>query len=99
MATRKTNSTTTRSTTTKKSATGTGSRIPAAATASASAAPKATAPAAVKTITQAERQKLIEQAAYFRAEKAGFQGNAQDHWNSAEAEITADLAKKKIRVV
>ncbi|MFH0908719.1 MAG: DUF2934 domain-containing protein [bacterium] len=57
------------------------------------------APAPVRTITQADRQRLIEQAAYFRAEKQGFQGNAQDHFNAAMAEIDADLAKKKIRVV
>ena len=74
--------------------------VTAAAPAPATKAAPATKSApAVKTITQAERQRLIEQAAYFRAEKQGFQGNAQDHWNAALEEITADLAKKKIRVV
>ena len=63
------------------------------------AAPATKSAPAVKTITKADRQRLIEQAAYFRAEKQGFQGNAQDHWNAALAEVDADLAKKKIRVV
>ena len=97
MASRKSNSTTTRATTAKKPATPTVSRIspvsPSAPQTSSSAAGR------VKTITQAERQRLIEQAAYFRAEKSGFQGNAQEYWNAAEAEISKDLVRKKIRVV
>jgi hypothetical protein len=95
MASRKTNSTTTRTATSAAKKSTPASRIPAVAT----PAPKTTASAAAKTITKAERQRLIEQAAYFRAEKSGFQGNAQEHWNAAEAEISAELAKKKIRVV
>ncbi len=71
----------------------------ATAAAKPAAAPATKAASAVKTITKADRQRLIEQAAYFRAEKQGFQGNAQDHWNAALAEVDADLAKKKIRVV
>lgn len=69
------------------------------AAAKPAAAPATKSAPAVKTITKADRQRLIEQAAYFRAEKQGFQGNAQDHWNAALAEVDADLAKKKIRVV
>jgi hypothetical protein len=95
MASRKTNSTTTRTTTATTKKASSNGRIQAAA----APAPKTSSSAAIKTITKAERQKLIEQAAYFRAEKSGFQGNAQEHWNAAEAAITADLAKRKIRVV
>lgn len=51
-----------------------------------------------KTITKEERARMIEQAAYFRAEKHGFQGDASQHWNSAEAEIDADLKRRNIRV-
>ena len=51
-----------------------------------------------KTISKAERQRLVEQAAYFRAEKSGFQGDSSQHWASAEAEIDADLRKRGVRV-
>lgn len=52
-----------------------------------------------KTISKAERQRLVEQAAYFRAEKHGFQGDSSQHWSAAEAEIDADLRKRNVRVV
>ncbi len=51
------------------------------------------------SITKAERQRRIEQAAYYRAEKHGFQGDSSQHWAAAEAEIDADLKKRNIRVV
>jgi hypothetical protein len=42
---------------------------------------------------------MIEQAAYFRAEKHGFQGDPADHWAAAEAEIDADLKRRGVTVV
>ena len=66
---------------------------PAAAKPAAPAAPKATA------ISQSERQRMIEQAAYFRAEKHGFQGDSSAHWAAAEAEIDADLKRRGVKVV
>jgi hypothetical protein len=51
------------------------------------------------TITQQEREYRIQQAAYFRAEKRGFQGDPREDWSAAEAEIDADLVKKNIRVI
>lgn len=51
------------------------------------------------TITKSERQRRVEQAAYYRAEKNGFQGDSSQYWAEAEAEIEADLKKRGIRVV
>lgn len=51
--------------------------------------------AAAPKITPEERQRLIEQAAYFRAEKNGFRGDPQAYWFAAEAEVDAQLAGKK----
>ena len=42
-----------------------------------------------------ERFKMIEQAAYFRAEKHGFQVDPQANWVAAEKEVDAILAKGK----
>ncbi len=45
-------------------------------------------------ITPEERQRLIAQAAYFRAERRGFTGGSPDRdWLEAEAEIDAMLMK------
>lgn len=52
------------------------------------AASRSTAPIQV---TPEERQKMIEQAAYFRAEKAGFTGDPHEHWLAAEKEVDAML--------
>ena len=51
-----------------------------------------------KLISKVERQRMIEQAAYFRAEKHGFQGDSSQHWSAAEAEIDAELKRRNIRV-
>lgn len=70
-----------------------------------SAAPKAAAekkPAPKKTSTKKtvtanspfERYKMIEVAAYYIAEKDGFQGYAADYWVAAEKEIDKKVAKK-----
>jgi hypothetical protein len=45
-------------------------------------------------VSAAERQKLIEVAAYVIAEKNGFQGDAQKFWLQAEEEVEAKLGKK-----
>jgi hypothetical protein len=56
----------------------------------------AAAPVASKAtqVSAAERQKLIEVAAYVIAEKNGFQGDAQKFWLQAEEEVEAKLGKK-----
>lgn len=58
------------------------------------------APVAAKptVISQGERQRMIEQAAYFRAEKHGFDGDSSAHWSAAEADIDADLKRRGIVV-
>ena len=53
----------------------------------------------LRTITQAERQRMIEESAYFRAEKAGFTGSPDEHWSAAEREIDARLSRESVRVV
>lgn len=58
-----------------------------------SAPVKPAAPAA-KTVTPAERQKMIEVAAHALAEKNGHQGDAQKYWLQAEKEVDAKLGKK-----
>lgn len=63
--------------------------------ASAVAGKKAPAGKKNSRVSPEERYKMIEQAAYFKAEKARFQGNPQAHWHAAEAEVDAILAKKK----
>jgi len=39
-----------------------------------------------------ERYRMVETAAYYIAERAGFGGNAVEHWAQAEIEIAAKLA-------
>jgi hypothetical protein len=53
-------------------------------------ATKATAPAPIQ-VTPEERKKMIELAAYYRAEKVGFTGDPQQHWAEAEKEVDAML--------
>lgn len=57
----------------------------------AAAKPVVKAARAAVTVTPEERMKLIEQAAYFHAEKAGFTGDPHAHWVAAEAEVDALL--------
>mgnify|MGYP003586257480 CR=1 FL=1 len=77
----------------KNSAKTAGKSVPKAS----AVAGKKAAPAAKKLarVSAEERYKMIEQAAYFQAEKAGFQGDPQAHWVAAEAEVDALLAKKR----
>lgn len=58
---------------------------------SAAAKPRATARTDVATsLSPAERLRMIEMAAYFRAERRGFApGNEFEDWVAAEAEIAA----------
>lgn len=81
---------------------------PVAATVTAPVAPAAPAPAAAKpaapakpaprTITASERARMVQEAAYYRAEKRGFQGDPHEDWVAAEAEISARLARENVRV-
>ena len=61
----------------------------------AAAAPKKAPAKKCCAVTPEERFKLIEQEAYFKAEKAGFQGDQHGFWVAAEAEIDARLKKCK----
>ena len=47
-----------------------------------------------KAVTPEERHKMVEQAAYFRAEKLGWQVDPHANWVAAEAEVDAILAKR-----
>jgi len=38
---------------------------------------------------------MVEEVAYFKAEKEGFQGDPAHYWIAAEAEIDTMLTKKK----
>ena len=51
------------------------------------------------TISSQERDYRIQQAAYFRAEKRGFQGDPREDWLAAEDEVDTDLKSKGIRVI
>lgn len=58
------------------------------------ASPKAKPDAATKTAakpTPEERYRMVETAAYFIAERNGFQGCSTEHWAAAEIEIAAKL--------
>lgn len=68
----------------------------AVATAAAEPRARATAKKAAKApaVSPEERHKMIEQAAYFRAEKFGWQVDPHENWVAAEKEVEAILAKK-----
>lgn len=67
---------------------------PVAAAAPAKAAVKASA----KTISAQERYHMIDEAAYYRAEKNGFQVDPHANWIAAEKEIDELMAKQNIKV-
>ena len=51
-------------------------------------APKRPAPDVVVTIAPDERQRMIAEAAYYRAERRGFSGGSEiEDWLAAEAEV------------
>jgi len=45
--------------------------------------------------TAEERYRMVQEAAYFIAEKHGFGGADMEYWLAAEAEIEAQLSGKK----
>jgi hypothetical protein len=65
----------------------------------APAAPSNVAQHLQLTISEQERDYRIQQVAYFRAEKRGFQGDPREDWLAAEAEVEADIKAKGIRVI
>ncbi len=66
---------------------------PAANQATSQAAkPRAKASGSARTPSRAQRHKMIEEAAYFLAEKNFFAGHSVDYWVAAEAQIDAMLA-------
>lgn len=71
---------------------------PVAAAASASKPIAAKAPAGQKTISAQERYHMIDEAAYYRAEKSGFQVDPHSNWLAAEQEINELLSKQNIKV-
>ena len=54
------------------------------------AAPKSAAPTTT-TVSAEERYQMIQQAAYFLAERQGFQGDSSGHWIEAERQINEQL--------
>ncbi|HMP72855.1 MAG TPA: DUF2934 domain-containing protein [Kiritimatiellia bacterium] len=67
--------------------------------------PAAPAPAAKpaaakssKVISMQEKYHMIDEAAYYRAEKSGFQVDPHENWVAAEKEIDELLAKQNIVV-
>jgi hypothetical protein len=70
----------------------------------ATASPAASKPAAGakpsgRTISSEERARMVQEAAYYRAEKRGFTGDPHEDWVAAEQEISSKLARENIRVV
>jgi hypothetical protein len=54
-------------------------------------------PETVAKVTPQERWLMIEEAAYYHAEKRSFVGGDPAHdWSQAEAQIDAELAGRKI---
>lgn len=47
-----------------------------------------------KNVEAEKRYKMIQDAAYYLAEKSGFSGNTVDHWIRAEKQIAAQLKTK-----
>ena len=54
------------------------------------AAPKTSKP---NKISNEERYRMVEVAAYFLAERNGFKGSPVEYWTAAEAQIAKLLAK------
>ena len=46
---------------------------------------------ATTTVSAEERYQMIQQAAYFLAERQGFQGDSSGHWIEAERQINEQL--------
>lgn len=67
--------------------------------ASAQARGKAKAsPSSGKTpVSPEERHRLVQEAAYYLAEKSGFHGDPHQHWVQAEKDVQARLSGKKAK--
>jgi len=67
------------------------------ATSRRKAAPKAASSklAPKRQVSAEERYRMIQEAAYFRAEKEGFHGDPWKCWLVAEAEVDARLAESR----
>lgn len=63
---------------------------PVAKPAAKKAAPKASKPS---KISNEERYRMVEVAAYFMAERNSFKGSPVEYWTAAEAQIAKLLAK------
>lgn len=59
----------------------------------AAPAPAKPAPAAKPAVSAEERYKMVQDAAYFIAERHGFNGDSAYFWTLAEAEIAAQLGE------
>ena len=57
----------------------------------AKAAPKAVVASKKPALSPEQRYKMIEEAAYYVAERHGFSGDSASFWSLAEAEINAKL--------
>lgn len=73
-------------------------KAPAAAPAPAPVKAAAPVKASAKTISAQERYHMIDEAAYYRAEKSGFQVDPHQNWIAAEKEIDELLAKQGLVV-
>lgn len=89
MATSKTGETTAKKTTAKKATPKAVVAKPAKAATTKTTSRKKVSKLAV--ITSEDRLKMIEEAAYYIAEKNGFGSNHMDYWLQAEQEIDAKL--------
>lgn len=58
---------------------------------------RAAAPATGAEISQADRERMIAEAAYFRAQARGFQGDPLEDWLAAEAEINRTLPPRSTK--
>lgn len=56
---------------------------------------KKVAPKAARVISNEERYKMVEQAAYFIAERSGFTADPKESWIVAEKEVAARIASGK----
>ena len=65
---------------------------PKAAVAAKKPAAKAAVAAKKTAVTPEQRYKMIEEAAYYIAERHGFNGDSAYFWSLAEAEINAKLS-------
>lgn len=73
-------------------------KSPVGSPASANSNNPKTSASATKTISAQDRYHMIDEAAYYRAEKNGFQVDPHANWIAAEKEIDELLAKQNIKV-